>query len=78
MASPESAEIHIRLSIVVDQHSRVYAEAAFDIVRFGLKRSGRIRGCGDTDSEDPFLVTRREEQIILIVLVGRIRGPHLG
>lgn len=77
LAAPQAAEVHVRFAVVVDQHGRVDAEAAGNVVRLGLERARRLVAHRDADPEIPLKVARGEVEVVFAVLERRVRRPHL-
>lgn len=76
LATPQSAPYHVVVAIVC-QDCWVNAVGAGNRVGFGLEFSVRLVRFGHSDAEDIVLVLGWEEQVVVAVLLGRIRSPEL-
>lgn len=78
LAAPEPAEVQVRVARVrVDEGRGVDAEAPRYRLGVGHERAGRGVADGDADAEHGRPVARREVQVVLAVLEGRIGRPEL-
>ena len=77
LPAPDSAEIHVEGAVDVLEHRRIDRIAAFDRLRLGHEGTGRVLADGDADLEDAVRALGREVQVVLAVLAGGIRRPHL-
>jgi hypothetical protein len=77
LATPDAAEVEVRLAVVVDEAGRVDAVAAGDVALVGLEWTFGLVGDGHADSEDTFLVSSRVVEVELAVLLGGVGSPEL-
>ena len=77
LPSPQTAEIHIYLSVIIHKDCRINAEASFNTECFRSERSFRFLCCGYAKAEISLLISCRKYQIIFSILIHHIRCPHL-
>lgn len=75
LTAPETAEIDVRLAVIIDEDSGVDAVASLD--RLGLRGEGPLGFVtnGNTDPEDSLLVAGGEVEVVFPILSGSIGGP---
>lgn len=76
LTTPQSAKYHVVVAIVI-QDCGVNAVSAGNRVGFGLEFSVGLVRFGHSDAEDIVLVLGWEKQVVVAVLLGRIRSPEL-
>ncbi|MNJ50622.1 hypothetical protein D3C77_459010 [compost metagenome] len=75
LSAPQSAEINIRLIILINKNGRIDAVASRHIIRLRREWTGWRRARSYAESEDAVMIPGREEQIVCIVLIGGIGSP---
>lgn len=77
LATPKTTKIYVVRAIIIGQDGRVNAISSLDVALLGLELAIGCVRLGYTNPEYAFLILGREEQVVLTVLLGRIRGPKL-
>src|SRR5690606_9756416 len=77
LSAPDTTQIHICSTIIIDKYRRIDTKASRYIIWFGCKWTGGTLTGSNTYTEDAIFILCRKIEIICAVLICGIGCPHL-